>query len=268
MKPKLLIVGGTREAAMLASALVASGACEICTSLAGRTKSPSDIAGRVRVGGFGGVEGLLEYLRHEGFDAVVDATHPYATIMSSHAADACRRATLPRVQLWRPAWVAHADDQWTGVPSLTAAAAWLEQMNLPPNTTVFLSTGSKDLQAFQALTHLRFLVRTVDPQPIESNSSCPSPNGPTHPGNLINAEMIIGKGPFELAEEHALLEQYAVGVLVTKNSGGKATYAKLLAARNLRLPVIMIARPPAEVGPIVHSVDEALAWVREIFASR
>ena len=247
MRRKVLILGGTGEALGLARLLERCAEFDVVTSLAGRTRRPTTIPSRVRTGGFGGVEGLSAYLETEGTSAVVDATHPYAATISRHAAQACDALGIPRVQLWRPAWSPLDGDEWTEVESLDAAAESVADARVSEDGRVFLSTGARDLQVFSRLRAIRFLVRLVD---------APQTRLP-----LMRSELIVDRGPFAVAEERKLLLEHGVELLVSKNSGGAATYAKLVAARELRVPVIMIDRPDPEPGARVETAEEAVRWL-------
>jgi precorrin-6A/cobalt-precorrin-6A reductase len=238
---RILILGGTAEAVALAEACAARSGLEVISSFAGRTRSPILPPGEVRSGGFGGVEGLARFLVERAIDRVVDATHPFALQIGAHAERACREAEVPRLRLLRPPWRPEAGDRWIEVAGLAAAARLLPTLG----RRVFLTVGQRDLEAFAGLD-LWFLVRTIEPPG-------PSP--------LRRAEWIAGRGPFAVADETALLRGHGIDVLVTKASGGEATYAKLLAARRLGLPVLMVRRPAPPPGPVVDSVAAALAWL-------
>ncbi len=242
----LLILGGTGEAGTLAAAVLAghAGRVAVTTSLAGRTGRPGAIPGDVRIGGFGGADGLADYLRTEGVDAVIDATHPFAAQISEHARLACEAAGgIPRLQLYRPAWTRHPLDRWIEVDSLAAAAAIVGKIG----RRAWLTVGAGEIDAFAAVEDVRFLVRLIDP--------------PRRKLPLKFHEVVIGRGPFTLAEERHLLQRHAIEVLVCKASGGDATAAKLVAAREASLPVIMVRRPPPEPGETVETVDAALRWL-------
>ncbi|QXJ26328.1 cobalt-precorrin-6A reductase [Actinomadura graeca] len=238
---RVLLLGGTGEARRLAEELAADPSREVISSLAGRTAAPAPLPGRVRVGGFGGPDGLAAWLREEGIDAVVDATHPFAALMTASAVVAAGRAGVPLLVLRRPGWREGPGDDWRRVPSLEAAAAAL------PGERVFLTTGRKNLAAFAGDARRWFLVRSVDP---------PEPPLPPRMGT------VLARGPFTVEEELALMRGYAVDVVVTKDSGGAMTSAKLTAARTLRLPVVMVDRPPAPEGvPVAATAAEAVAWL-------
>ena len=250
MSRKVLILGGTGEALGLARALEHRAAFDVVTSLAGRTRQPAAIPGRLRSGGFGGAEGLSRYLETEGVNAVIDATHPYAEIISRHAAQACAALRIPRVQLRRPAWSPVDGDRWTRVASAGAAAEAVAHARVSADGRVFLSTGAKDLQLFAHLRTTRFLVRLVDV--------------PRTPLPLANFDLVVDRGPFAADRERQLFLAHGVELLVSKNSGGGATYSKLVAARELRVPVIMIDRPDSVPdGKRVETVDEALWWLAQ-----
>ena len=185
LKHRILILGGTGEAARLARLLASRAEFDVVTSLAGRTRRPAAIPGRVRTGGFGGVEGLSAYLASERVDAVVDATHPYAEAISRHAACACGALGIPRVQLWRPAWSPLEGDRWLRVATVDAAAQAVADTPVSENGCVFLSTGAGDVQVFSKLRTIRFLVRVVD---------APSALLP-----LAKCELLVDRGPFTVA---------------------------------------------------------------------
>jgi precorrin-6A/cobalt-precorrin-6A reductase len=238
---RVLILGGTAEARTLAALALAryGEQLEIVTSLAGRTSAPAAIAGQVRRGGFGGVAGLSAYLAAERIAAVVDATHPFATAIHRAARLAAEQAQVPRVALVRPPWRAQPGDRWTEVADARTAAALLPRLG----TRVWLTVGAKDLAAF-AQVPAWFLVRRIEP------------GSPILPG-----EVVLGRGPFSLAEERALIARHAIDVLVTKASGGPATRAKLDAARAAEIPVVLIRRPPPEPGATVADEPAVLAWL-------
>jgi precorrin-6A/cobalt-precorrin-6A reductase len=242
-RARLLILGGTGEALALAEGLAGDPGIEVVTSLAGRTRSPTPPPGRVRTGGFGGVDGLRAYLEAEVVDLVIDATHPFAAEISRNAAAACDALGLPRLRLDRPPWGAVEGDNWISVPDNAAAARRLPGLA----RRVFLTVGRRELAAYTGLDDLWFLVRLIEP--------------PTAPLPLAKYELLLARGPFGEAEEVALFERQRIEALVTKNSGGLATAAKLAAARSLALPVVMIERPAPPPGEAVESVKAAVAWV-------
>jgi precorrin-6A/cobalt-precorrin-6A reductase len=212
------------------------------SSLAGRVSNPALPVGEVRIGGFGGADGLVGYLREGRFTRLVDATHPFAATITANAARAATLAGVPLLVLRRPGWTARAGDDWTRVPTIAAAAAAVARH---PAGTVLLTTGRRDLDAFAADDRHAFVVRTVDP-----------------PTGAVPARMtlVLGRGPYTLDGELALLRGHGVGLLVTKDSGGPLTVAKLDAARELRVPVVMVDRPPLPLGVrTVTTVEQALA---------
>ena len=247
MRGRVLILGGTGDAVDVARQLEHRAEFDVVTSLAGRTRRPAAIPGRVRTGGFGGAEGLSAWLEAEGVKAVVDATHPYAATISHHAAQACSVLGVPRVQLWRPAWSPVEGDAWTAAASLKAAADAVAVAQVSSEGCVFLSTGARDLQAFGHLRTTRFLVRLVD--------------APRATLPLAHSDLIIDRGPFGVESERALFVEHGVELLVSKNSGGGATYSKLAAARELGVPVVMVDRPCPEPGNRVETAEQAVRWL-------
>ncbi|MEU0071115.1 cobalt-precorrin-6A reductase [Streptomyces sp. NPDC006332] len=242
MSTHVLILGGTAEARELAAALVARSV-RVTTSLAGRVARPGAIAGEVRIGGFGGADGLADWLREQRVDALVDATHPFAESITANAARAAAATGVPALVLRRPGWHPGPADRWYPVASLSAAADLLPRLG----RRVFLTTGRLGLAAFADLTDLHFVVRSVEP---------PQPPSPPH------TEVLLARGPFTVADETALLYDQRIDVLVTKDSGGAATAAKLTAARALRLPVVVVQRPPLpEAVTTVPDVAGVLAWL-------
>ncbi|MEU6769940.1 cobalt-precorrin-6A reductase [Streptomyces sp. NPDC046759] len=243
MPAHVLILGGTTEARRLAAVLAARPGTRVTTSLAGRVARPAAVAGEVRTGGFGGAQGLADWLRTHHVDALVDATHPFAEAITANAARAAAATGVPAVVLRRPGWRPGPGDRWYDVPSLAAAADALPALG----RRVFLTTGRLGLAAFAHLTDLHFLVRSVDP-----------PEPPVPPAT----EVVLARGPFTVAEETELLRAHRIEVLVTKDSGGEATAPKLTAARELAVPVVVVRRPPLPPGmaavPDVAGVLERL----------
>ncbi|WP_372789227.1 cobalt-precorrin-6A reductase [Paraconexibacter sp.] len=241
----VLVLGGTGEARALAAALHDDAPeVTVITSLAGRVARPRLPVGEVRIGGFGGVAGLADWLAAHAVDAVVDATHPFAQRIGVNAAAACPRAGVPLLRLARPGWSARAGDRWHRVSTLAAAAALVPSLG----TRAFLTSGRQGLAAFAHDDATFFLVRTVDP---------PDPADlPAHHALLLD------RGPYTRAGEGALIDEHAIDVLVTKDSGGALTAAKLDAARERGLPVVVVERPSRPVGvPEVADVGAAAAWV-------
>jgi precorrin-6A/cobalt-precorrin-6A reductase len=241
---RILILGGTKEANLIAGRLVERPGFDVTTSLAGRTREPKPPAGRLRSGGFGGSEGLAEVLRRERFDLVVDATHPFAERISANAAAACAATGLPLLVLARPRWAPETGDDWLIVPSLETAAS-----AIPAGARVLLALGSQHLNPFSSRGDVRFIVRMVDP--------------PEMPPALPDHQIVLGRPSAAADEEAGLLQRFAVTHIVCRNSGGAGAYAKIEAARRLRLPVIMIDRPvpKADVGLRFSSVEALLAAI-------
>lgn len=242
MTGRVLLLGGTGEARRLATALVAEGV-EVVSSLAGRVADPLLPPGEVRVGGFGGVARLVAWLQSQEVAAVVDATHPFAARMTANAAAAADRTGVPLLRLQRPGWTAEPGDDWRWVDSLAEAADAVAGFE-----SVFLTTGRQGSGAFAGLT-ARCVVRSVEP---------PSPPLPEQ------TTVVLARGPFGVDEELALMREHEIQVVVTKDSGGSMTAAKLTAARELGLPVVLVRRPPLPAGmATVATVEEALAWVTD-----
>ncbi len=246
----VLVLGGTTEARLLAEQLAERAGVRVTTSLAGRVARPRMPDGEVRVGGFGGAEGLAAWLREHRVAAVVDATHPFAEVISANAARAAAVTGTTLIALRRPGRVAGPGDCWHDAASLADAAARLPALG----RRVFLTTGRLGLAAFAGLDRLHFLVRSVEP---------PEPPLPRH------TETILHRGPFTLDGERELMRRHGIDVLVTKDSGGTATVAKLTAARELGLPVVVVRRPPAPAGvPAAEDVAGVLALLSRAAADR
>ncbi|MFE4451911.1 cobalt-precorrin-6A reductase [Streptomyces sp. NPDC056796] len=240
----VLVLGGTTEARRLAESLESDDGVRVTSSLAGRVARPKLPPGDVRVGGFGGAEGMAEWLRAHHVDAVIDATHPFAGTISFHAASAAAAVHVPLLALRRPGWVPVAGDRWHVTDSLGGAAELLPGLG----SRVFLTTGRMGLAAFAPLDALWFLMRSVD-----------APDAP-HPARM---EVLLDRGPFSLEGERELIRRHRVDVLVTKDSGGAATAPKLTAAREAGIPVVVVRRPPAPDGvSVAGTPEEAAAWLR------
>lgn len=244
---RVLILGGTAEARGLAAALAALPDVQPVSSLAGRVADPLLPAGEVRIGGFGGAEGLAGWLRAQRIEgkrieAVVDATHPFAATISRSAAGAAAATGIPVLALRRPGWTQGAGDDWHRQPSTAAAAAALAGMA----ERVFLTTGRSDLAPFAGLDRHWFLIRSIE---------APLPPLPSR------HRLLLARGPFSVPDETELMAGHRIGVLVTKDSGGPLTAAKLEAARALELPVLLIDRPPVPDVPAVPTVEEAVRWL-------
>jgi precorrin-6A/cobalt-precorrin-6A reductase len=240
---RILILGGTTEASALGRALAGMSSVRATISLAGRTTAPIKHDIPVRVGGFGGVDGLVAWLRDHAIDRLIDATHPFAANMSANAVAAARIAGVPLLRLARPAWTPGPGDSWTEVQDIGGAVTALGALR----KRVFLTVGRLELAAFRAAIWHHYLVRTIDTPAL---ADLP----PDH-------ALILDRGPYTLAGETELMRVHRIDVLVTKNSGGSATRAKLDAARRLKLPVLLVARPWLPPAGSVESVAEALDWI-------
>jgi precorrin-6A/cobalt-precorrin-6A reductase len=239
--PRILLLGGTTEASLLARALAGVG-LDAVFSYAGRTAAPVAQPLPTRVGGFGGVAGLVDFLRAEGISHVVDATHPFAAQMTRNAVAACGIAGVPLLGFERPAWQASEGDDWLAVPDLACAVAALPAAP----ARVFLAIGKQHLAGFAARPQHHYLLRLVDA-----------------PGDvpLPRAEVVVARGPFAVEGDTALMQTHRITHVVAKNSGGSGARAKLDAARLLRLPVILIERPQVPARPVAASVAGVMTWL-------
>lgn len=243
MTHRILILGGTSEARQLAGKLAARADLSVTLSLAGRTESPVAQGVPVRSGGFGGAEGLAVYLRETGIDLLIDATHPYAARISANAAQAAWQTGIPMLALRRPGWEPVKDDRWTLVDTVGDGVLALG----PTPRRVFLAIGRQEAGAFEAAPQHHYLIRSVDP--VEPKLAVP------------DAAYLLARGPFREANERALLEENRIDVVVSKNSGGEATYGKIAAARALGIEVILVRRPILPGGPCAETVDALAALV-------
>lgn len=242
--PAVLILGGTTEGYALAEALAERADLRVISSLAGRTDQPRLPPGEHRIGGFGGVPGLIDYLRTQRLDAVIDATHPFASAMGWNAAAACEALGLPLLRLERPAWQPQPGDDWWQVDDWPGAVAALRHSGA---RRVLLAVGRQELAPFADLDAIHFLIRAVSPpRPLPA---------------FQDARLLLARGPFSLGDERALLRDERIDTLVCKNSGGEATAAKLAAARELGVRVIMRRRPQRPPSPRATDVSAALAWL-------
>ncbi|WP_433208663.1 cobalt-precorrin-6A reductase [Nocardia sp. CA-107356] len=242
---KILILGGTREARELAHIASGERGFEIVSSLAGRVRDPLLPEGPVRIGGFGGVDGLRKWLAANEIAVIIDATHPFAGTISANAADAATDLGLPLLHMRRPGWSEQPGDRWHRVPDLDAAAQAVCELG----DRVFLTIGRQGVAAFAGLTDQWFLIRAIDP-----------PTGALPPQH----ELLLARGPFSPADELCLLIQHRIDVLVTKDSGGDQTAAKLAAARSAGLPVVVVDRPELPGAAIVaETVQDAWKWLRD-----
>lgn len=247
MNASILILGGTTEARQLAERLGETGRFRLELSMAGRTKAPARQPVPVRIGGFGGAEGLGRYLTEHGFDLLIDATHPYAARISANAAQAAALTGIPLVALRRPGWERQAGDCWLEVESVEAAVAALGV----PSRRTLLALGRQELLPFEAAPQHAYLVRSVDPV--------------DPPLVLPTVTYLTARGPFEEADERALLTDHGIEAIVCKNSGGTASYGKIAAARALGIEVIMIRRPVLPDVLVFQTVDDLVSHVDQAF---
>ena len=247
MTHRILILGGTTEARQLAGKLARRADFSLTLSLAGRTESPVAQGVPVRVGGFGGADGLAAHLQRENVDLLIDATHPYAARISANAAGAARQSGVPILALRRPGWEPVAGDRWTLVDSAAEAASAL---GTAPRR-VFLAIGRQEAGAFEAAPQHSYLIRSVDP--VEPKLAVPA------------ADYLLARGPFPEAAERALLEEHRIDAVVSKNSGGEATYGKIAAARALGIEIIMVRRPTLPAVASAETVDALAAKVDHLF---
>ncbi|MDO5612470.1 MAG: cobalt-precorrin-6A reductase [Paracoccus sp. (in: a-proteobacteria)] len=239
---RILVLGGTTEASALAAALAGRGA-DVVLSYAGRTRAPRAQPVPVRIGGFGGVQGLADYLRGHGITHLIDATHPFAATISRNAVAAAQITGTPLIALTRPPWQPGPGDDWHHVPDIAAAVTALSG----PAQRVMLALGRMQLPEFAAQPQHHYLLRLVDP--------------PDQPPPLPRHQVIVDRGPFTTAGDMALMRDHGTRIIVAKNAGGTGADAKLAAARALRLPVILIDRPALPPRRQAFSVAEVLAWL-------
>lgn len=221
---------------------------DVVLSLRGLTQPPPRPYA-VRVGGFGGADGLADELRRAGYGLLIDASHPFASRLAGNAAAAAARAGVPRLRVLRPPWQPAADDRWLDVDSLDDAARHLAGLG---RRRVFLAVGQRGAAAFGGLDEISIVLRSLSPMPV-------SP--------IPGATVIVDGGPFTVDREARYFTEHRIDVLVARNSGGSTVEAKLVAARRLEIPVVMVRRPPQPEGDQVPDVDRALAWVAERIGS-
>jgi len=240
---RLLILGGTSEATALTRELAGAPGVAPILSLAGATEHPAPSPIQRRIGGFGGAVGLAAFLRAEGIEAIVDATHPFAARMSMNAAAAAQATGTPIVVFTRPPWERRDGDRWLEVATMDEAVDALG----PRRRTVFLTQGRLRLAAFKRAPQHHYVVRAIDRPEIAALPDC---------------RLILARGPFALADEIALMRHERIDVVVTKNSGGAATYPKIEAARALGIEVVIVARPKPPQAETLHDLDAVLAWIK------
>ena len=243
MKAKVLVLGGSTEAGEICRTLTEQGNVDVIVSLAGATQYPRESGCMQRSGGFGGISGLRAYLQAQKIAAVIDATHPYAQQMKRNAYEACASLALARVACVRAPWTQTEGDNWLCAPTSADAAHYVAQH--AQWRCVFLSIGRRDMTYFRGID-CRWLIRVIDEPTVLPNESC---------------VVVRARGPFTYEDERALLLEHRVEALVSRNSGGAGTRAKLDAARSLGLPVVMIDPPPPPQPPHVASVAEVLTWL-------
>lgn len=249
MTHRILILGGTTEARQLAGKLVARTDVSLTLSLAGRTENPVAQDVPTRTGGFGGAAGLAAYLRETHIDLLIDATHPYAAQISANATEAAHEAGVPIIALRRPGWEPAEGDRWTLVDSVASVVTALG--SAPRH--VFLALGRQEVAAFEAAPQHHYLIRSVDP--VEPRLAVP------------DATYLLARGPFREADERALLLEHRIDVVVSKNSGGEATYGKIAAARALGIEVVMIRRSTLPDVPSAETVEALAAMVDHFLVS-
>ena len=243
---RLLILGGTSEARELARRVTTETSADVILSLAGRTSEPLKQTAPYRVGGFGGVDGLIDWLKNERIDAIVDATHPFAAQISKNVVEAARVCDLPVGSVVRAPWQRQPTDKWIEVSDAASAPRVLGE----GRAHVFLTVGRLDLSKFCAAPQHKYLARTIDP-----------------PGKIPlppDVRFVYGRGPFDVASEKELMRNHGIEVLVSKNSGGQMTYAKIEAARSLGLDVVMVQRPYKPAGVVLGDVEAAVSWIRDL----
>jgi len=237
------MLGGTSEAALLAELLASIPGIEATLSLAGRTANPNASSLSVRVGGFGGVTGLMEYLTREGIGLVIDATHPFAAQISNNATAACEQTSIPLLAVERPQWMRTRGDDWDEHDTVEAAIAALPEAP----QRIFSGLGRQSIAALCSAPQHHYVIRVIDPV--------------APPRELAHATIIAARGPFRTEDDVALFREHGIQCVLAKNSGGSAAYAKLEAARQLGLKVHMIRRPEIANRPLVNSVEDAMSWI-------
>jgi precorrin-6A/cobalt-precorrin-6A reductase len=246
---RILILGGTTEARLLAERLAGRADLAVTLSLAGRTIAPARQPVPVRSGGFGGAAGLADYLRGEQIDLLIDATHPYAAGISANACAAAQMSGVRLLALRRAPWVEVAGDRWIEVENVRDAVRALGEKP----RRVFVALGRNELAPLLGAPQHFYLIRSVDPV--------------DPPLRLPQAAYVTGRGPFAEANEQMLIRTHGIEAVIAKNSGGGATYGKIAAARALGIAVIMLRRPPVPEAPSVATVEEAIAWLDHALTS-
>lgn len=238
---RALILGGTADASLLAAEIARAG-IDAVYSYGGRTRAPADQPLPTRIGGFGGVSGLADYIRSERITHVIDATHPFAAEMSRNAVAACAETDTPLIALERAPWTRATGDNWIEIADVAAAVAALPEAP----AKVFLAIGRQHIAPFAMKPQHAYTLRFVDP-----------PEAPLP----FAAEMIVSRGPFTLHSELEMMRTRGIAWIVARNSGGDGARAKIDAARMLGLPVIMISRPELPRRRRVESVTDVMQWL-------
>ncbi len=241
---KILLLAGTSEANRLAEGLTDAGH-EVIASLAGATRVPRALSCETRIGGFGGADGFLDWMRANQPDLVLDATHPFANRISARTSDLCKELGVAYLQVLRPPWVPDAAKRQIEVASVAEA-----RTHVAPGSRLFLATGRQTLDQFHAFADCYLICRQIDP--------------PEGPFPFPNGEFLIGRPPFSVEDEIALFQKLSIDWLIVKNAGGAASYSKIDAAAELDIPVLMLRRPPQPDAPKVASVEAALEWVADL----
>lgn len=242
---RLLLLAGTVEARQLARVLATEPKVSAVASLAGSTRTPVSLGLPTRIGGFGDHDAFIRYLQSERIAAVLDVTHPFADRMSHRTAEVCKGLDIPRMQFLRSPWLPGKGDDWTFLNTGEDAAKHIQE-----GSVVFLATGPQTLDRFANLTGRQLICRRIDP--------------PTRPFPFDNGAYLVGRPPFSVTQEMALLHNLGVDWLVVKNSGGATSRSKLDAARDLGIKVALIRRPRQPEGPKVQTVAQALSWIRRL----
>ena len=250
MTTRILILGGTTEARLFAHAIADRADLDIAISLAGRTRNPVAQPVPVRSGGFGGVTGMRDFLMAKKIDIVVDATHPFAQNISANASKAAMLAGIEFFVIRRPAWKPVEGDKWRDVTTVTDAI----RLAGVPRRHIFMAIGRQEIMPIWQAPQHHYLIRSVDP--IEP------------PLELPNITYILARGPFEESSEVELFKRHKIDLVIAKNSGGSASYAKLAAARRLEVPVMLIRRPPMKMGLVAPDVESGVQMLDHLLRPR
>ncbi|HHK74588.1 MAG TPA: cobalt-precorrin-6A reductase [Rhizobiales bacterium] len=247
MSFRILILGGSSEGFQLARQLEDSEKFEPLTSFAGVTKTRRPVAGASRVGGFGGAEGLRDFIQKENIAALLDATHPFASIMKHNAQSAAQMANIPCLHVLRPEWRPREGEEWITVRDMDEAARAIPQGASP----TFLTVGRTELAPFARRRDIVFLARVID--------------APQNTADFAHLELVLARGPFDVKTDMALFKSRKIACLVSKNSGGESAASKLVCARRLGIPVVMVNRPAPPEGEIAETPAQAVNWLEARF---